>query len=109
MEARTAKPPPRRVLVTGGAMRLGAALCEIFAGAGWEVICHYRNGQTQAQALCDQLRDRGLLASAIYADLAQNTECTGLMETIQDEYGPLDCLVNNASLFIADNGASKLT
>ena len=105
METRMAKPPPRRVLVTGGAMRLGAALCETFAEAGWEVICHYRNGQAQAQALCEQLRARGFVASAIYADLAQNMECTGLMETIQDEHGPLDCLVNNASLFIADSGA----
>ena len=94
----------RKVLVTGGAMRLGAALCDTFARAGWQVLCHYRSGAAQAQALCQQLRDQGHAASAVYADLAQTGDCVDVMARIEREHGPLDCLVNNASLFIPDTG-----
>ena len=98
------KTPQKKVLVTGGAMRLGAALCDTFARAGWQVLCHYRSGEAQAQALCQQLRDEGHAASAVYADLAQTSDCIGMMATIEREHGLLDCLVNNASLFIPDTG-----
>ena len=85
-------------------MRLGAALCETFATAGWQVLCHYRSGESQAQALCESLRTRGFAASAIYADLALASDCTAMMAGIEREHGTLDCLVNNASLFIPDTG-----
>ena len=86
-------------------MRLGAALCDTFAKAGWQVLCHYRSGEAQAQALCQQLRDEGHTASALYADLAQTSDCIAMMATIKHEHGLLDCLVNNASLFIPDTGS----
>ena len=94
-----------KVLVTGGAMRLGAALCETFAKAGWQVLCHYRSGEAQAQALCQSLRNQGLAASAVHADLSQTSDCIAMMATIEREHGLLDCLVNNASLFIPDTGS----
>ena len=95
----------KKVLVTGGAMRLGAALCETFAKAGWQVLCHYRSGEAQAQALCQSLRNQGLAASAVHADLSQTSDCIAMMATIEREHGLLDCLVNNASLFIPDTGS----
>ena len=85
-------------------MRLGAAICETFAKAGWQVLCHYRSGEAQAQALCESLRTQGFAASAIYADLALPGDCTAMMATVEREHGRLDCLVNNASLFIPDTG-----
>lgn len=98
------KEDQRKVLVTGGALRLGAALCDTFAKAGWQVLCHYRSGETHAQALCQRLRDEGHAASAVYADLAQSSDYVAMMGKIESEYGLLDCLVNNASLFIPDTG-----
>jgi NAD(P)-dependent dehydrogenase (short-subunit alcohol dehydrogenase family) len=95
----------KRVLVTGGAMRLGAAICDTFASAGWEVVCHYHSGKEQALDLCARLKSRGFKADAVYADLAQTADCTALIDTINHSLGPLDCLVNNASLFIADSGS----
>ena len=95
----------KKVLVTGGAMRLGAAICEAFAKAGWQVLCHYRSGEVHALALCESLRSQGFAASAIYADLASPGDCDAMMATIGREHGLLDCLVNNASLFIPDTGS----
>ena len=85
-------------------MRLGAAICETFAQAGWEVLCHYRSGQTHAQALCQKLREQGHAISTVYADLARPDDCETMMATIERDFGVLDGLVNNASLFIPDTG-----
>ena len=93
-----------RVLVTGGGLRLGAAIGETFAQAGWHVLCHYRSGQDEANAFCQRMRQLGFEADTVYADLAKPDDCTAMMDTIAKTWGPLDALVNNASLFIPDTG-----
>jgi NAD(P)-dependent dehydrogenase (short-subunit alcohol dehydrogenase family) len=95
------------VLVTGGARRLGALLCEHFARAGWHVWCHYQQSAAEAEALCQQLQDRGGQAQAIRANLGEAGERERLMHQIANSEHPLTCLVNNASSFEPDS-ASQL-
>jgi NAD(P)-dependent dehydrogenase (short-subunit alcohol dehydrogenase family) len=92
----------KRVLITGGAQRLGALLCRAFAHAGWEVWCHYQRSGTLAHALVEELRTAGYAAFAVQADLAQEDQRRHLMEQIVLQGGALTCLVNNASLFDED-------
>lgn len=94
----------KRVLVTGGGMRLGAAIGETFAQAGWHVVCHYRSGQDEAEAFCQRLRQQGHEANTVYADLSRPDDCTAMMDTISRTWGSLHALVNNASLFMPDTG-----
>lgn len=94
----------RRVLVTGGAHRLGAQICTQFAHAGWEVWCHHARSGDAARALQAQLRAQGLLVHTIAADLADEAQRARLVQEITDGAGPLHCLVNNASLFEPDTG-----
>jgi len=96
---------PRRVLVTGGAQRLGALLCQAFAQAGWEVWCHYQRSAEAALALVADLRQQGHAAHAVQADLGQQEQRVRMMAQVQQD-GPLHCLVNNASLFEEDGAAS---
>lgn len=98
----TATPQTKRVLVTGGAQRLGALLCRAFAKAGWEVWCHYQRSATQAQALVQELRGQGFKAHAVQADLEQEDQRQTMMAQIAREGGALHCLVNNAALFEED-------
>jgi NAD(P)-dependent dehydrogenase (short-subunit alcohol dehydrogenase family) len=95
----------RRVLVTGGAQRLGALLCRTFAHAGWEVWCHYQHSADAAHALVQELREAGFSAYAVRADLAVDTQRTAMMEQVCAQGGALHCLVNNASLFEEDSAA----
>lgn len=44
-----------RVLVTGGAKRLGAAIARAVAGAGHEVVIHYGTSRDEAEALATEL------------------------------------------------------
>ena len=92
----------KRVLITGGAQRMGALLCREFAQAGWEVWCHYQRSGTLAHALVDELRAAGFAAYAVQADLALESERLHMMEQVVLQGGALHCLVNNASLFEED-------
>jgi NAD(P)-dependent dehydrogenase (short-subunit alcohol dehydrogenase family) len=92
----------KRVLITGGAQRLGALLCRAFAHAGWEVWCHYQRSGDLAHALVAELRDAGFSAYAVHADLALEAQRLHLMEQVVAQGGALHCLVNNASLFEED-------
>ena len=92
----------KRVLVTGGAQRLGALLCRAFAQAGWEVWCHYQRSGSLAHALVAELREAGYVAYAVQADLALEAQRLRMMEQVVAQGGALHCLVNNASLFEED-------
>ena len=96
----------KQVLVTGGARRLGALLCRQFAQAGWQVWCHYQHAEATAQALCAELRQLGVQAHPIQADLADADARRRLMATITAQTGPLHALVNNASSFEPDSAAA---
>lgn len=96
----------KQVLVTGGARRLGALLCRQFAQAGWQVWCHYQHAEAPAQALCAELRQLGVQAHPIQADLADADARRRLMATITEQTGPLHALVNNASSFEPDSAAA---
>ena len=76
----------KRVLVTGGAHRLGALLCTQFAQAGWEVWCHYQRSADAAEALCAKLRTQGHAAHAIQADLGQEDSEAALRRYVEKQF-----------------------
>ena len=83
----------KRALVTGGAVRIGKAITEALQAAGCEVVVHYRNSATQAAALSDHI---------IQADLESPEACASLIHKAGEQFGPLDILINNASIFTKD-------
>jgi NAD(P)-dependent dehydrogenase (short-subunit alcohol dehydrogenase family) len=96
----------KRVLITGGALRLGAVICEAFAKCGWHVICQYRHAELQAVALTACMQARGYKFDCIQADLSTEASRINLMEKVTSQFGFITCLINNASLFLPDDGVS---
>lgn len=87
-------------LVTGAANRIGAVIARVLHKAGYNVVVHYRNSATAAQALVAELNAlRGASACAVRADLAEFTQLEGLARESCARWGRLDVLVNNASSF----------
>jgi NAD(P)-dependent dehydrogenase (short-subunit alcohol dehydrogenase family) len=85
------------VLVTGGSRNLGRAMCERFAADGAAVIV---NGVVpgEAEDVARALRDRGVAASGIDADVSSASEVDAMLARVREEHGRLDVLVNNAAL-----------
>ncbi len=93
-------------LITGGSVRLGREIGLAFARADWSVACHYNHSEAEANALCAELRALGVDALAVQGDLEDEASCQSIFDTTVAITGhALQCVVNNASLFVPDEGA----
>ncbi|NBB97591.1 MAG: SDR family oxidoreductase [Alphaproteobacteria bacterium] len=94
-------------LVTGGARRLGRAMCLYLAGRGYDVAIHYASSSTDAEALADEIRAMGRRAECIRADLLDEDALAPLVpDAAKALGGPISVLVNNASIFEQDSIAT---
>lgn len=92
----------KAVLVTGGAKRVGAAICRHLHAAGAGIAIHYRSSEAEALALRDELNALRPDSSAVLqADLLDLHALPGLVSAAISRFGRLDALVNNASSFYA--------
>jgi NAD(P)-dependent dehydrogenase (short-subunit alcohol dehydrogenase family) len=95
------------VLITGGAHRLGREIALAFAKAGWSVLCHYRTSKDSAQKTQQEVQDAGADCLLVDMDLAQDNAAELLMDQCVQLTGqPPQCIVNNASIFEADDAPS---
>ncbi|WP_295897078.1 SDR family oxidoreductase [uncultured Bartonella sp.] len=90
------------VLITGGAKRLGAAMALDLAKHGFDLAIHYNEGKQQADDLVLELKTLGAQAVAFPSNLLK-THGKGLIEAVTDRMGPIEILINNASLFFDDH------
>jgi NAD(P)-dependent dehydrogenase (short-subunit alcohol dehydrogenase family) len=89
---------PRTAIVTGGAKRIGAALCRALAEDGWHVLIHCHCSVEAAEALARELGD----AAVVAADLASRDAARLVMAALEG-LPPARLLVNNASRFAYDD------
>ena len=89
----------KRVLVTGGAGGIGAAICRAFAQDGCQIAVHYHHSETRAQALCAELEERYRVTARAYgADIADSKAVGAMFDQIERDGGGLDVLVCNAGI-----------
>jgi len=70
------------------------------------VAIHCNRSVDEAVSLADELEAAGSQAAVVEADLSDPSQVTSLVERAAADIGPLDLLVNNASLFEYDDLAS---
>jgi NAD(P)-dependent dehydrogenase (short-subunit alcohol dehydrogenase family) len=87
-------------LVTGAARRIGRALALAAAEASYDVAVHHRDSPQDAEATAAAVRERGVKAAVVAADLSDHPE--HLIAQAAAALGPLTLLVNNASVFEDD-------
>src|SRR4029434_2327760 len=90
----------KTVLITGGAKRVGAAICRRLHAAGANLMLHYRASAGEARLLQAELNHaRPNSVALIQADLLDIAKISSLVEQTVQTFGRLDGLVNNASSF----------
>jgi NAD(P)-dependent dehydrogenase (short-subunit alcohol dehydrogenase family) len=86
------------ILITGASRGIGAATAIAAAEQGWRVCINYRNRQTEAEALVDRINSAGGTANCFAADVGQQDQVQALFQFVENSFGRLDALVNNAGI-----------
>ncbi len=90
----------RVLLITGGARRVGAQIARTLHGAGASVLLHYRTSAADATHLAAELNTLRPGSVAIHAaDLHAADAPAALVAAALREFGHIDFLINNASVF----------
>lgn len=96
----------RTALITGAARRIGAATATHLAKHGFNVAIQYASSEDEAETLAESLREFGINSVALEANLLAADQCVELFKHAQSELGPINLLVNNASIFVDDTVTS---
>ncbi len=98
----------RVALVTGSSRGMGKAEAYEFASRGYDVILHYVNSKAAAESACEDIKQKyGVQATAIKADLSNESEVRMLASGALQAFGRVDVLVNNAGMALYDDFANK--
>ena len=84
------------ILVTGGARRIGQAICEELWTHGAIVAIHHHQSMVAAQQLAQRLGARAVL---VRADLCDRTATEAMFAELGNRLGRIDGLVNSAAVF----------
>lgn len=86
------------ILITGSSRGIGASTAIMAAEQGYKVCINYRSNTTAATAVVKQIEGMGGTAYAIQADVANETEVLQMFNKVDERFGGLDALVNNAAI-----------
>jgi len=88
------------IFITGGAKRVGAAICRRLHAQGARLVVHYRSSLNEAKILQNELNlKRADSVALVQADLLDTELLPDLIEKAAQRFGQLDVLINNASSF----------
>jgi len=88
----------RVVLITGSSRGIGAATAVYFARHGYDVCINYKTDLVKAEQVADKIRRCGVRAELVKADVSQESDVSALFSRIDEVFGRLDVLVNNAGV-----------
>jgi hypothetical protein len=91
----------KTALVTGSGKRLGRAIVHALARHGVNVVAHVRKSDPDALELCGEIKNLGVNAWIVEADLGNPVEYEKLIERAIEKSGTLEFLINSASVFPA--------
>jgi 3-oxoacyl-[acyl-carrier protein] reductase len=88
----------RTALVTGSSRGIGRAIAVRLAEEGAKVIVNFRSREQEAKEVVSQIQEKGGKAIACRADVSRFEEVDALVQEATRSIGPIDILVNNATI-----------
>lgn len=88
----------RTALVTGGARGIGRAICQMLAEQGARVAINYAQHEEAARETSASIAALAEKTMIVQADVSQPGDVARMVETIREQLGPIDFLINNAGI-----------
>lgn len=88
----------KNALVTGASRGIGKGIALALADKGANVAVNYHKNTELAQTVVEDIRAKGVRAIAIQSDVSQKSDVEKMVAAIQQEFGEIDILVNNAAI-----------
>lgn len=88
----------RVALITGGSRGIGEATAILAASKGWDVCISYRSRADDAFNVVEKIRREGGKGLALQADVSVEEDVIRLFQGVDEAFGQLDALVNNAGI-----------
>ena len=95
--------------VTGSSTGIGAASAVALAHQGCRVAVHYNRSEDEAQEVMEKITASGGDAMLVGGDVSDAGEVERMAREVEDRYGRLDVLVNNAGSLIERRSFSEMT
>ena len=92
----------RKIIITGGATRIGAAIAQKLSGKEIEILIHYNKSKSKAENLKKELQKTGSKVFLVRGDLSKEKDVNKIIKFAKSKLKFFDCLINNASLFEND-------
>ena len=92
----------RKIIITGGATRMGAAIAKKLSGPNKEILIHYNKSKLKAEKLKKELSNKGTKIHLVKGDLSKENDIKKIIKFAKSKLKFFDCLINNASLFEND-------
>ena len=92
-----------KIIITGAATRMGAAIAKKLSGSGVEIVIHYNKSKTNAEKLQKELIKNKTKVYLVKGDLSQEKDLKKVIKFSKSKMKYFDCLINNASLFENDS------
>ncbi|MBU7437699.1 SDR family oxidoreductase [Paraburkholderia fungorum] len=88
----------KAVLITGGSRGIGRATARLLGAQGWSVGVNYAQNLAAARETVADVERAGGKALAIAGDVASEADVIAMFDALQQKFGRLDALVNNAGI-----------
>ncbi len=92
----------RKIIITGGATRIGAAIAERLSGHNVEMVIHFNRSNIKAMALKKKLENNGTKVYLVKGNLNKEEDIKKIIKSSKKHLKYFDCLINNASMFEND-------
>src|SRR5699024_4109509 len=88
----------KNAIVTGASRGIGRAIAIELANQGANVCINYAGNETKANVVVEELKQKGVKAFSVKADVSDEKDVKNLMKETLKEFGTIDILVNNAGI-----------
>ena len=92
----------KKIIITGGATRIGAAIARKLSSSNVEIVIHFNKSKSKAEKLKKELQNKGTKVYLVKGDLSKEIDVNKIVKVAKSKLKYFDCLINNASLFEND-------